>query len=109
MRPCHVVRINSRRREDRLKSSIEITPGPSDYVFEKLESVKPAGPAYSLGKKYNDQKRKFIVYLMQENGFPGPNEHNFHSESSIPKITLKSRASPYVLTFPVERIDTFLV
>jgi hypothetical protein len=46
---------------------------------------------------------------MQENGFPGPNEHNFHSDSSIPKITLKSRASPYVLTFPVERIDTLIV
>ncbi len=62
MRPCHVVKINNRRREDRLKSATEITPGPSDYVFEKLESVKPAGPAYSLGKKYDDQKRKFILY-----------------------------------------------
>ncbi|KAJ3321754.1 hypothetical protein HDV06_003903 [Boothiomyces sp. JEL0866] len=84
---------------ERLKNVIEDSPGPADYQVS-TNMTKKKGPCYSLRKRLDKNK---------VDQSPGPNAYNPTTQKEGGKISMKSRASPFVLVFPSSRIDTIRV
>ncbi|KAL2913746.1 hypothetical protein HK105_206762 [Polyrhizophydium stewartii] len=85
---------------ERLKNVIEESPGPADYQLKPVSVVKPCGPKYSLRKRLESQK------IDQT---PGPNAYYALPKKNGGSTTMKSRASPFVMVFPTNRVDTLRV
>ncbi|KAJ2996526.1 hypothetical protein HDV02_006422 [Globomyces sp. JEL0801] len=76
----------------RLKNVIEDSPGPADYQVCNPSATKTKGPCYTL--------------LEQS---PGPSAYDASPKDRGSRVSIKSRASPFVLVFPSTRIDTLRV
>jgi hypothetical protein len=120
LKPSHVVRLDTKEKSKlfqilkivvRYKSMIELSPGPSDYSVKSLSVIKPSGPAYSLRKRveYDFRKIDFILSFFIEEKTPAPTAYKAKDVMNSSKITMKSRASPFVLVFPAERVNTLRV
>ncbi|KAJ3252168.1 hypothetical protein HDU77_005283 [Chytriomyces hyalinus] len=81
----------------RIRTTIEKTPGPSSYTLTPVTTIKHSGPKYSLAKRLQPVK---------PDSTPSPNNYYASKRLDGPKITMKSRMSPFVLVFPSQRVDT---
>ncbi|KAI8612746.1 hypothetical protein BC830DRAFT_1083137 [Chytriomyces sp. MP71] len=81
----------------RIRTFIEKFPGPADYDLKPVNTVKPAGPKYSLATRLHETKTDVT---------PSPNNYNAAKKMDGPRVTMKSRMSPFVLVFPSARVDT---
>ncbi|KAJ3139065.1 hypothetical protein HK100_012095 [Physocladia obscura] len=81
----------------RIRTIIEKFPGPADYNLKSIEKVKPSGPKYSLGTR---------LVAVKGDQTPGPNSYTASKPLDGPRVTMKSRSSPFVLVFPSQRVDT---
>ncbi|KAJ3414311.1 hypothetical protein HDV05_006760 [Chytridiales sp. JEL 0842] len=92
---------NDRKKEapkvDSVKPKVKETPGPADYEVVTVDSVKRCGPKYTLSKRINE---------LRADETPPPNAYNSRSKPEGPKISMKSRMSPFVMVFPTNRVDT---
>ncbi|ORY45299.1 hypothetical protein BCR33DRAFT_716583 [Rhizoclosmatium globosum] len=86
-----------RRVRRKFLTIVEKCPGPADYELKPVSTVKPAGPKYSLATR-------IAPFKVAET--PGPNRYAARKPLDGPKITMKSRSSPFVLVFPSQRVDT---
>ncbi|KAJ3040444.1 hypothetical protein HDV00_010880 [Rhizophlyctis rosea] len=84
---------------ERIRYHIEGTPGPTDYT-PSIKTAKPTGPKYTLGKRLKIEKA---------DATPAPNAYKPPSSISGPRITMKSRMSPFVMVFPTTKVDTIRV
>ncbi|KAI9337698.1 hypothetical protein DFJ73DRAFT_950642 [Zopfochytrium polystomum] len=76
------------------------TPGPADYEPKPVSVTKPSGPKYSLAARLAARKPE---------NTPGPNAYRAAPRFDGPRISMKSRMSPFVLVFPSQRVDTLRV
>ncbi|KAJ3340579.1 hypothetical protein HDU83_007016, partial [Entophlyctis luteolus] len=81
----------------RMKITFEKCPGPADYELKPITTVKTSGPKYTLAAR---------IAPFRKHETPGPNCYTASKALDGPKITMKSRSSPFVLVFPSQRIDT---
>ncbi|KAI8893878.1 hypothetical protein BC833DRAFT_606984 [Globomyces pollinis-pini] len=85
---------------ERLKNVIEDSPGPADYQVCNPSATKTKGPCYTLRKRLDKNK-------VEQS--PGPSAYDASPKDRGSRVSIKSRASPFVLVFPSTRIDTLRV
>ncbi|KAI9330942.1 hypothetical protein BDR26DRAFT_870755 [Obelidium mucronatum] len=97
---AQLARLEKNKKEvpPRIKTIVEKCPGPADYELKPVSTVKPCGPKYSLATR---------IAPFKVDQTPGPNCYAAaRKPMDGPKITMKSRSSPFVLVFPSQRVDT---
>ncbi|KAJ3217201.1 hypothetical protein HDU67_008330 [Dinochytrium kinnereticum] len=82
---------------DKEKQTTEESPGPADYNLAPMATTKTAGPKYSLAAR---------IARKLPDPTPGPNAYGARAKLDGPRITMKSRMSPFVMVFPSNRVDT---
>ncbi|KAJ3067143.1 hypothetical protein HDU98_009664 [Podochytrium sp. JEL0797] len=88
---------NTKPVPPRIRTIVEKSPGPADYVLQSVSTTKPCGPKYTLGTR---------VDALKTDATPSPNLYAARKPLDGPRITMKSRSSPFVLVFPSQRVDT---
>ncbi|KAJ3026319.1 UNVERIFIED_CONTAM: hypothetical protein HDU68_005856 [Siphonaria sp. JEL0065] len=96
---AQLARLEKSKKEvpQRIRTIVEKSPGPADYDLKPVSTVKPCGPKYSLATR---------IAPFKSDQTPGPNCYAARKPMDGPKITMKSRSSPFVLVFPSQRVDT---
>ncbi|KAI8913439.1 hypothetical protein EDD86DRAFT_273915, partial [Gorgonomyces haynaldii] len=88
LHPAQLVKSQKRHVGDRLKSKVEQTPGPAEYTITEKSLTKPKGPAYSLRKRLESKTGDVT---------PAPTAYKAQQPKMGAAVTMKSRASPFVL------------
>ncbi|KAI8854984.1 hypothetical protein BC829DRAFT_378945 [Chytridium lagenaria] len=95
-----LARIDKKRdapKVEKEKQGAEESPGPADYNLAPMATTKSAGPRYSLAAR---------IARKMPDPTPGPNAYTARRKLDGPRITMKSRMSPFVMVFPSNRVDT---
>ncbi|KAJ3304074.1 hypothetical protein HDU76_005259 [Blyttiomyces sp. JEL0837] len=98
--PAQLARLEKKRELSQKERPVENTPGPADYRVRTMNVTKPCGPKYSLATR---------IASRVPDQTPGPNAYRANPRLDGPRISMKSRMSPFVLVFPSQRVDTLRV